>query len=78
MTVADPGYPGAPTPEVGAPAYYIANFFAENCIKYLKGREGSVSLAPPLIYAKINLDRKGRSYFIPSVWSQEPVMFYPH
>ena len=34
--VADPEFPrreGAPTPEFGAKTYYLARFFAENCMK---------------------------------------------
>ena len=32
--VADPGFPGGgATPEGGAPTYYFAIFFAENCMK---------------------------------------------
>ena len=51
-SVADPGFPrgGAPTPEGGAPTYYLANFsrkLHENK-EILGPRGGRASLAPPL------------------------------
>ena len=42
-------FPGAPTPKVGAQAYYFEHFFPANCMKLKKnGPRGCTYLAPPL------------------------------